>query len=756
MKLRLVILSFLSIVVICNAQSNTEPDRIVATRISENIVLDGKLNEACWSSAKKYTAFMQAFPKPGSTPTEITSFSVLYDNANLYVGVTAYDKEPEKIIASGYSRDNYSDFEDGIHILLDTYNDKSHGNSYWTNVLNARQDGEKRGNDYDFNISYNTFWDVRTDRNKDGYSMEFRIPFSSLRFKAGESVVMGFKVLRQIGRKNERIVFPVSDSTISNISWRISNETEIEFSGLKTKKPVYLVPYIKANYVEQNVLNTTTNNYDKISTLLQQNKFVKCKWADKILSNIGVDAKFGLSKNFTLDVTLNTDFAQAEADNRIVNLTRFGVNLPEKRNFFLEANDFLNFSIVPEDVLLFNSRNIGIEKGKIVPIIGGIRLTGKSNGYQMGMLNMQTKGIEEDKIAPQNFSVLRLRKDLFKNGSYAGVFFANRSTTKNQQLSNQTIAADYYHRVNDYWSYGFNIATTKDKTQRWLKSNNNAFNFMVTKDPLAGWGHFLTANIINKNFNPEVGFASDRGYKDVFLLEGYTWLFEKKKKLNSLLANISATYRWRDGSNTYLEFQRYAGSLKLYYKNGSRLTWYGAYSTDSIATAWQLGQSVEIVPGNYKMVSNEFFWQSATTKKLQVEINPIIGGFYGGRRGSLNTSVIYNINKHFNTGIKYGFSEIEFKNSGNTVSKYFTSHLASVNFHYNYNTKISARLLWQYDNISKIISTNFRFRYNPKEGTDFYIVYNPVLNTDILSVNPHVPRLNSQQVIIKFSTTLNL
>lgn len=755
MKYYLSIILFLSAVNI-NAQIFTPPERVVAARISERITFDGKLNEACWLSAKKYSAFMQAFPRPGSTPTENTSFSVVYDNDNLYVGVTAYDKEPEKIIASGYSRDNYSEFEDGIHILLDTYNDKSYGNSYWANVLNARQDGEKRGNDYDFNISYNAFWDVKTDRNKEGYSMEFRIPFSSLRFKTGENVVMGFKVLRQIGRKNERVVFPVSDSTISNISWRISNETEIEFTGLKAKKPVYFVPYVKANYVEQNILNTTTNNYENTSSLLQQNKFVKSKWGDKILSNIGADAKIGLSKNFTLDVTLNTDFAQAEADDRIVNLTRFGVNLSEKRNFFLEASDFLNFSIVPEDVLLFNSRNIGIEKGKIVPIIGGVRLTGKSNGYQLGFLNMQTRGIEEDKIDAQNFSVLRLRKDLFKNGSYTGVFFANRSSTNSKQTFNQTIAADYYHRVNDYWSYGFNIATTKDRDQHWLKENNNAFNFMITKDPLTGWGHFVTGNIINKNFNPESGFASDRGYKDVFVLEGYTRQFEKKKKLNSTLANVSVTYRWRDGANTYMEFQRYAGSIKLYYKNGSRLTWYGAYSTDSIATAWQLGQDIKVPSGNYKMMSNEFFWQSATIKRIQIEINPIFGGFYGGRRGSLNTNLNYNINKHLITGVKYSFSEIEFRNTSNANSKYFTSHLVSLNLNYSYNTKISARLLWQYDNISKIFSTNFRFRYNPKEGTDLYIVYNPVLNTDILNSNPHAPRLNNQQVIIKFSTTLNL
>lgn len=755
MKNYLVIL-FLSSALPITAQLIPPVERISATRITEKIILDGKLNESCWFSANKYSSFMQAYPHPGGKPSESTSFSVVYDDDNIYIGITAHDKEPDKIIASGYSRDNYSDFEDGVHILLDTYNDKSHGVSFWTNVLNARQDGEKTGNEYDFNISFNTFWDVMTFKNTDGYTTEFRIPFSSLRFKADEKIIMGFKVLRQIGRKNERIVYPVSDSAISNISWRVSNEAEIEFIGLKSKKPVYLTLFMKAGYLEQNILNTATNRYEKTTSVIQQNGFVKNKWVDKILSNIGMDAKFGLSKNFTLDATLNTDFAQAEADNRIVNLTRFGVNLPEKRLFFLEANDFLKLSIIPDEVLLFNSRNIGIEQGKIVPIVGGIRLTGKSNGYQIGLLNMQTKGITNEGINPQNYSVVRLRKDLFKNGSYAGVFFANRLTTNSTALSNQTVAADYYRRVNDFWSYGLNIATTKDRGLEWFKNKNNAFNFFLTKDPLAGWGHFITTNIINKNFNPESGFASDKGYKDIFILEGYTWQFGKKEKLNSMIANISSTYRWRDGVRNYLEFQRYAGSIKLYYNNGSRLTWYGAYSTDSIVTPWLLGQNITILAGKYKMVINDIFWQSSTTKRLQIEINPLIGGFYGGRRLSLSTNLIYNLSNHVNTSVKYSYSEIEFEGANGAGGKKFTSHLISANIHYHYDTKLSARLLWQYDNISKIISTNIRFRHNPKEGTDFYIVYNPVLNTDILNSSPKTPRLNYQQVIVKFSTTLNL
>ncbi len=739
-----------------NAQINTLTEKIVATRTSEKVLLDGKLTEASWTMATEYKKFMQAFPRPGGKPTENTMFKVLYDDEYIYVGVTANDTEPDKIVASGFARDNYVNFEDGVSLSLDTYNDKSHAITFYSNTLGARQDGEVTGNDNNFNRSFNTFWDVKVNRNGGGYTMEYRIPFSSLRFKSGEKVVMGFKLLRQIGRKNEMIVYPVSDSTISNITWRLSNETEIEFSGVKAKKPVYIIPYIRVSYWEQNKLNTATNQYEREKSFMQQNKFVRNKAFDKFLSNTGVDAKFGLSKNFTLDASLNTDFAQAEADNRIVNLTRFEINLPEKRNFFLEANDFLNFSIIPDEVLLFNSRNIGIEKGKLIPIAAGIRLTGKSNGYQVGLLNMQTKGIEDDSISPQNFSALRLRKDLFKNGSYAGVFFANRSTTNNKEFSNQTVAADYYHRINDFWSFGVNIATTKDKGLQWIKDKNNAANFFVMKDPLAGWGHFVTGNIINKYFNPESGFASDKGFKDIFILEGYTWQFGKEKKLNSILANISATYRFRDALNNYREFERYAGSVKLYYKNGSKLTWYGAASVDSIATTWQLSPDVLIKPGKYRMITNELFWQSATTKKIQIEFNPLFGNFYGGWRSSLSTNLTYNINKHFSGGVKYNYSKIEFEETAYAINNRFISHLISLNLYYNYDTKFSARLLWQYDNISKIISTNLRLRYNPREGTDLYIVYNPVLNADILAISPHMPRLNNQQVIIKFSTTINL
>ena len=381
-------------------------------KITDFVNLDGKLDEAIWQTAEVIDSLIQGYPNIGASPTQPTRVRILYNDSFLYIGIDAYDSLPSRIIATGLERDVYYSSDDHVSVMIDSYNDKRQALLFATNPLSARFDEEVLDNGNGFNAAFNTFWDVKSHRNESGYSIEFQIPFSSLRFQPSDNVTMGIKVVRYIKQRNEYDLYPTADVQLANAVWRVNNCQEIVFTNLKARKPFYFIPYVKGNYLESKSWIVEDSKMITTNEFMHRNHFSGNEALDKVISNVGFDIKYGISKNFTLDVTANTDFAQAETDNRIFNFTRFAINLPEKRNFFLESKDYLSFS-TGSGMLLFNSRTIGIEKGSMVPIIGGIRVSGKANGLQIGLLDLQTHGIDELAIDPQHFSVLRIRKEVW-------------------------------------------------------------------------------------------------------------------------------------------------------------------------------------------------------------------------------------------------------------------------------------------------------------------------------------------------------
>jgi hypothetical protein len=730
-----------------------EPAKDMVTRITTPVRLDGKLEEDAWSTAIPYTAFMQVRPIPGSAPSEKTTVKFLYDNENIYVGIKAFDTEPQKLLSNNLLRDKYNN-DDGVSLMLDTYNDRSNALLFFTNCLGARFDEEVIGNEGNFNPSYNTFWDVRTSIQDDGYSVEYRIPFSSLRFETKEKLAMSFRVVRQIARKNEFLVFPSSDPNAPNIIWRVNTSREIIFTGLKAKKPVYFIPYASSNFTQSSHLDPATNSYQKEEAYFNRNHFFKGKTGDKILSSLGADLKLGLRKNFTLDLTVNTDFAQAEVDNRVVNFTRFNVLLPEKRNFFLESANFLSYSF-PTGDRVFDSRNIGLSRGLVVPIVAGARLTGKSKGWQVGMLNMQTQGNKEKGLPPENFSVFRFRKELWGNGSFFGGIFTNRLTTNSKAGSNQVAGIDYYQRINNHWSYGANLSASRDVGSKTLLAGTTMYNAFLSKDVDHGFSHYLNLTSSGKDFNPAMGFLYDRGYKEVYLANSYA-LYLKSKKINTIGFILDHDLKYRNVTTPYYESSLHAFETRLRYKTGFSIFHKISLSRDSVATSWAFSPEINIPTGIFTWITNSIHIESSNTKAFSYILNSNYGLFYGGKKLEISPQVNWSVNKHLHVEGKYSFFSIHFPLSYSTTTAHYLNHLISSSITYAYSTLVSARALLQYDQVSKTIGTNLRVRYNPKEGTDLYIVYTPLYNTDVGRMSPHLPAIENQSLIVKFVKTFNL
>lgn len=725
-------------------------------RIKTNITLDGRLNEPEWQQADVESDFMQYDPTAGAQPSEKTELRMLYNDQYLYVGFRAFDHHPNEIVRYALQRDFEIGNDDGFAFVIDMYNDKSTGLAFITNTLDARWDTELFSDGANENDAYNTFWDVASHIDSLGYTTEFRFPFSSLRFEAKDTVRMGFRVVRLIKRMNEFSIYPRCDPKVENALFKVSLGREMEFYHLKTRKPFYLIPYVIMNYGEENVLNANGTAYQKNSGFMVRKHFVKDETLDKILSNVGLDVKYGVSKNFTLDATLNTDFAQAEADNVIVNLTKYEVNLPEKRNFFLESQNYLSYTTTTGSEL-FISRSIGIENDVIVPIIGGVRLTGKAHGWQMGLLDMQTKKIDDEQINAHNIFVYRTRKDIDDIGSFAGGIITNSLNTSGNDSSAQSYGLGIVKKLNSQTTIVGSIAGTT------LNGNFKSIGKQMDYDAgffhtaKQGWYGSTDIEWIGKNFSPALGFILEN---DLLFWRGdigYRWQArqESRKAYYYLHSNLQYKRKPDLGEDETKFINAQAG---VSFKNGSAIDITPVeYLTDVVFEDWHLSGHITIPATKYEMFTPEIqltlpqkakYWGTLFIKLLD---------FYGGTRISLLPSFTYVFNKHFNANIEYQYDHIKFPDTySDNGDGTFESNLVRLSASYYFTSKVSFKILSQYDHLSHGVSSNIRFRYNPREGTDLYVVFNQGLNTDRTRLDPHLPVVDKQAVIVKFVKTFTL
>jgi hypothetical protein len=393
-------------------------EQISIPRIDGELRFDGNVDDACWQNIRPLKMVMHT-PTFGNAATEKSEIMICYDNTYLYVGARLFDSKAGEMLISSKKRDESEVASEELMLIFDSFNDKENGLGFSTTPTGLRSDftiskdamGQDDPSQGPFNMSWNTFWDVKTTRNNLGWFAEIRIPFSSMRFKEKNGkIVMGLICIRNIAHKNEVDIFPaIPPNWGPSSAYRPSKAQEITFESLISRKPFYIAPYIIGGYQLDNILDNASNGYD-----LSKNPKL----------NAGLDIKYGLTNNLTMDLTVNTDFAQVEADDEQINLTRFSLFFPEKRTFFQERSSVFVFDFEPGSSL-FYSRRIGLNEGDQVPIYGGARITGMIGKWDVGFLDMQTHAVnqvegETNPLASENFGILRLRRQVINENSYVG------------------------------------------------------------------------------------------------------------------------------------------------------------------------------------------------------------------------------------------------------------------------------------------------------------------------------------------------
>ena len=704
----------------------------------QNIQFDGKVDELAWDAIEPLP-LVQYEPVSGSPATERTEIRLAYDDKYLYASMRAYDRDPNGIRATSLYRDRIAG-SDHLELTIDTYNDNQTGYIFTTTPSGIRNDSEVFNDGISssvllgraFNRDFNTFWDAESTVTEEGWFTEIRIPFSSLRFQEiGGVVTMGIIVQRKIARKNERLVFPAVKPITDFAFIRPSLAQKITFTGITPSKTLYVTPYVLGGYERNYVLNEAGDAY-------VENKDSEI--------NVGGDVKFSITNNLTADFTINTDFAQAEADDQLVNLTRFSLFFPEKRQFFQERSAVFDFRSGGISRLFF-SRRIGLtDTGQQVPIYGGVRLIGRSKGWDFALLDMQTQSL--DTIPSENFGVLRVRKRAFNENSFVGAMFTSRLDADGN--SNLAYGLDGLVRVfgDDYlslqWAHTFDSRQPEGANED-LKNSRLAVEW--TRRRRQGLGYTFGTILSGENYNPGVGFVDRSNFKFGATTISYTWLNQEGPFIFHTLQPFANAYLDNDEHEVLSSEYgvEWAFSRRNQDSGGFKFT----KAFENLTADFGLAQGVIIPIGDYDFYRLNARYSQAIDRKMRMGIELDGGRFYDGWLHSVSLSPGWYISKHLQLSLEYIYNYGEFEERDDLLN----FHVARLRVGTALDRKLSTNALFQYNGAQDLFSFNVRFRYNFREGQDLWIVLNSGYNTERYLSVPNLPSVQAQSVLVKYIHT---
>ena len=414
-----------------------------AVRLDRPLDIDGQLDERVYQEVEALSGFVQVEPDAGAAATEETEACVLFDDDNVYVSARVWDSAPEsEWVANEMRRDSFNVLMNGrVGFLFDTFYDRRNGVIFNVNPIGGRTDGQMTDERADtYNGDLNPIWDVRTGRFEQGWTLEAAIPFKSLRYRPGQEQVWGFNMIRYVRWKNE-ISYLTPLPAVMGLVGIFQASRAATLVGLEVperSRNLEIKPYAISELTsDRNVQPAVSNDLD---------------------GDVGLDVKYGLTDGLVADLTVNTDFAQVEADEQQVNLTRFSLFFPEKREFFLENQGLFAFGGGGGNTLImFHSRQIGLDQGREVPIRAGGRLTGRVGSFTLGAMNIRTADSDATGAQATNFSVLRVKRDILRRSSI-GALFTGRSISALGNGSSQSYGLDggfaFYDNlsINSYWA----------------------------------------------------------------------------------------------------------------------------------------------------------------------------------------------------------------------------------------------------------------------------------------------------------------
>jgi hypothetical protein len=665
-------------------------------------VLDGDvLNDPAWTAVTPASDFTQIQPDEGMPSTQRTEVFVGFTDFALYIGVVAYDDNPETIIVTDSRRDSSLSQTDSFQIVIDGLLDRQNAFLFGTNPAGLEYDAQivKEGSTGQFgsggggfNLNWDGSWQVEARVTDIGWIAEFEIPFTTLRYGRGEDQTWGINFQRNI-RANNEITFWAPLNRQRSIQ-RVSEAGTITGLSPPPRRNLQVTPYVLSRWRRGGELEGTVDDQE-----------------------FGVDIKYSLTPSLTLDLTYNTDFAQVEVDDAVINLDRFGIFLPEKRPFFLEnAGQFTVGNA--QDVELFFSRRIGLVDGAPIPIEGGVRLSGKVTGRtNVGFLYMADEGLEG--VTPQNdYLVARVNQEL-PNRSSVGFLYVGREgdgslSANPSDDENQTYAVDGRWGIgNNYILEGW-LARTETPG---LEGDDYAYSIKSNYDS-AKWSNRVAYTEVREDFNPEVGFLRREDYR-----EGEFFVMRRIRPADfigilEIRPHVSVTNAWDLDGFLETGFQHF--DVHWEWRNGYRVDTGMNYIKDGLKDPFEIVDGVVIQPGTYSGWENQLRFNTDLSRPLNFQIRTQVGKKFGGDRTIIQPTVGFRVGETFNSEFTLIYNDFDLPvPNGN-----FDVTLARARLSYSFTPSILLQALIQYNENSDVLSTNLRFSMLRTANSGLFVVYN--------------------------------
>ena len=703
-----------------------------ANYIDQSPEIDGNvLNDNIWKSVPSIGPFTQTKPLIGNPSSEETDLKIAFTKDFMFIGVVCYDSSPNTLVVSDSRRDANLDNDDSFLFIVDTYNDQQNGFLFGTNSAgmeyDAQIDNEGVGNRTaqrqqggvvgGTNLNWDASWIVKTQIGEYGWSAEFAIPLKSLRFSTGDNKIWGINFQRNISKTNEISYWAPLPLGFNFSIKRVSLAGKMNKVSLKKPGNLKLLPY---------ALTQLTNFSDK----------------KDLKTNIdgGADLKYSITPSLTLDLTYNTDFAQAEVDKQQVNLDRFNLFYPEKRAFFLEnAGQFSVGS--PGEIDLFFSRKIGISSnGSIVPIKGGGRLSGKVGNTNVGLLSMITDASDQLNSKRNNYYVTRVNHNFNNSRSSIGAAFIGKTISKDL---NELNYKNNVFAVDGIWGIGKKAKisgfVSKSSTTG-INNNNHAFKFSANYD-WNSWNIYAQYSEVGDGFKPEVGYLERSSFKKPSFLIFKTIRVNDNSKLLEYRPHISGRY--------YYDFE---GNIVTTYTHiDTHWAWKSGFEVHTgynIRKEWVSENfdisNLQIKTGEYNNSEFQFVLMTNKSKNLSFNSRSYFGTYFGGYKISNNASLNFRSGDKFSTLISINANNIKIK------GEVLNAVISGLNLTYSFSPRMFLQSFIQYNNVSNLFSVNTRFGLLNDANTGLFIVFNILKDSDIID------EINNQQITIKYTHSFDL
>ena len=681
----------------------------VAVHVTTAPEIDGVMDEAFWESIHPITEFVQRVPVEGGPPSERTEVRIAYDQEAIYFGLTMYDYEPDLIRSSILVREGRISQDDNVWIGLDTYHDRRNGYLFELNPFGTQGDAlitDESSMNWDWEGVYQSQARI-TD---EGWVLEVAIPFTTIRFSSEDAPEMGVAVRRNIRRKNEEVFWPHIPARFRGGFRQVSQYATLKgLRDLPQGRYLELKPFIIAGAQKLDGDADTD-----------------------VLDDIGVDFKYAITSNLTADLTWNTDFAQVEADNVQVNLTRFSLFFPEKREFFLERAGLFAFGDDRETEIFF-SRRIGLSN----EIIGGGRVTGQMGRLSVGMLSLQTgdAGSGEDLMHGANHSVFRVRGDVLPRTTVGGIF----TNLQNGEGHNRVVGADTQVRFWGGSSFTGWYANVRDSEA----GSSAAGSLKLDIRPQRSWVAGAEFRSVEADFNPGLGFVRRRDARRYSGNLAWTPRFESSSWARSLISALSVTQI--DGQNGVKQSSAELIHNMFTFQSGERLMFNVRRQFEGLVEPASI-QGRELAVGDYEFTYVNGSITTNSSRTFQGRATIRVGNFWSGTRTDYGVSGSWKTGPHLTLTPSLSRNEVELP----VADGRFSTTVLGMNAVGAVSRKLFANVLVQWDDVSKKLQANIRVDWIHTPGSDLFVVLNTgYLTGDLL--DPRETRWLQRTGVVKLT-----